>query len=238
MKYMGSKNRIAKEILPIMLKDRSPEQWYVEPFAGGMNMICDAKGKRIANDIHPYLIALFESVVYNYWNPIKISKQLYDDIRENKSLYPNQLVGWAGFGCSYNGKYFGGYAGEINTKIGTVRDYQQESINNLLIQKNKLIGVHFTCMPYNEMVIPDCSIIYCDPPYEGTTKYRDDINHAEFWDWCRRKSKEGHIVYVSEYNAPDDFICVWKKDIVSSLTKDTGSKIATERLFTILPLQQ
>ena len=29
MKYMGSKARIAKEILPIILKDRKPEQCYV-----------------------------------------------------------------------------------------------------------------------------------------------------------------------------------------------------------------
>ena len=32
MKYMGSKARFTKEILPIILKDRKPEQWYVEPF--------------------------------------------------------------------------------------------------------------------------------------------------------------------------------------------------------------
>ncbi len=35
MKYMGSKARFAKDILPIILKDRKPEQWYVEPFARG-----------------------------------------------------------------------------------------------------------------------------------------------------------------------------------------------------------
>jgi DNA adenine methylase len=34
MKYMGSKNRIAKEILPIMLKERGQRTW-VEPFVGG-----------------------------------------------------------------------------------------------------------------------------------------------------------------------------------------------------------
>ena len=38
MKYMGSKNRIAKYILPIILKDRKEGQWYVEPFVGGANM--------------------------------------------------------------------------------------------------------------------------------------------------------------------------------------------------------
>ena len=39
MKYMGIKNRFAKELLPIILKDRTNGQYYVEPFAGGMNMI-------------------------------------------------------------------------------------------------------------------------------------------------------------------------------------------------------
>lgn len=38
MKYMGSKNRLAKEIMPIMLKERGQRTW-VEPFVGGGNMI-------------------------------------------------------------------------------------------------------------------------------------------------------------------------------------------------------
>jgi DNA adenine methylase len=44
-------------------------------------------------------------------------------------------------------------------------------------------------------------------------------------------SDRGHIVFVSEYNAPKDFKCVWEKEMVSSLTKDTGSKKAIEKLF-------
>ena len=35
MKYQGSKNKIAKHILPIILKNRTPDQYYVEPFMGG-----------------------------------------------------------------------------------------------------------------------------------------------------------------------------------------------------------
>jgi len=37
MKYMGSKTRIAKYILPIMLKERKEGQVWVEPFVGGGN---------------------------------------------------------------------------------------------------------------------------------------------------------------------------------------------------------
>ena len=47
MKYMGSKARIAKYILPIILKDRKPDQWYVEPFVGGGNMPDIVTGKQI-----------------------------------------------------------------------------------------------------------------------------------------------------------------------------------------------
>jgi DNA adenine methylase len=47
MKYMESKNRIAKYILPIMLAERDPEQWWVEPFVGGANMIDKVQGKRM-----------------------------------------------------------------------------------------------------------------------------------------------------------------------------------------------
>ena len=82
-----------------------------------------------------------------------------------------------------------------------------------------------------DLDIPNNSIIYCDPPYKDTTKYSNLFNHDEFWEWCRQKSKEGHSVYISEYNAPDDFECIWQKEIVSSLTKDTGSKKGVEKLF-------
>ena len=44
-------------------------------------------------------------------------------------------------------------------------------------------------------------------------------------------AKQGHTVFVSEYNAPNDFISVWQKEITSSLGKDTGSKKGIEKLF-------
>ena len=62
MKYMGSKARFTKEILPIILKERKPEQWYVEPFVGGMNVICEVGGKRIANDNNYYLIEMWKGL--------------------------------------------------------------------------------------------------------------------------------------------------------------------------------
>jgi DNA adenine methylase len=43
---MGSKNKIAKHILPIMSNYRTNEMTWVEPFVGGANMIDKVEGKR------------------------------------------------------------------------------------------------------------------------------------------------------------------------------------------------
>lgn len=45
--------------------------------------------------------------------------------------------------------------------------------------------------------------------------------------------KKWHKIFVSEYNAPEDFTCVWEKSVNSSLTKNTGEKQAIEKLFLI-----
>lgn len=233
MKYMGSKARFTKEILPIILKDREPGQWYVEPFAGGMNAICEVQGNRIASDIHHNLIKMWEKLV-DGWIPKKITKEEYLEVKMNQSKYPAYFVGWVGFNCSYSGKWFGGFAGETITKTGKIRDYQTEAINNVAKQVEKMRGVILQNKPYYDLNLPPNSIIYCDPPYEGTTKYANDFDHNLFWSWVRNTQKQGHTVFVSEYNAPDDFECVWQKEAKSSLSANGvsgGNKVSVEKLF-------
>jgi site-specific DNA-adenine methylase len=83
-----------------------------------------------------------------------------------------------------------------------------------------------------EALIPPKSVVYCDPPYIGTTKYKDSINYDEFWAWCDGLVEVGHRVFVSEYNAPKDWQCIWSRQTSSSLTKNTGAKKGIEKLFT------
>lgn len=61
MKYMGSKAKITKYIVPIIQSkiDASGARYYIEPFAGGCNVIDKIKAPyRIASDQNEYLIAL------------------------------------------------------------------------------------------------------------------------------------------------------------------------------------
>lgn len=228
MKYMGSKNRIAKLILPIMLAERKPDQWWVEPFVGGANMIDKVQGKRIGADKNPYvidaLVAIRDHVLDLPKNNSEFTEEDYKQLRKSDDY---KYKGYAGFAFSYGGKWLGGWRRDGLGK----RDYVNESYKNALNQSPLLQDVRLVNESYLDLQIPENSLIYCDPPYKKTTKYKDDFNHDIFWDWCRTQTKSGHTVFVSEYTAPEDFECIWKKEIVSSLTKDTGNKKAFEKLF-------
>ena len=231
MKYMESKNRIAKHLLPIILKDRKEGQCYVEPFVGGANMIDKVDGNRIGADCNEYLIALLNHCANGRSEelPDKISEQEYNDIKNNKDIYSKELVAHCGFNSTFGAKWFGGYA-RPRKNTGYDRDVICGK-NSLIKQMPLLKGVKFECTSYDKLEIPESSLIYCDPPYENTTKYKDNFNHTSFWGWARSMVSKGHKVFISEYNAPSDFVSVWEKEILVSIVKDTATKKGTEKLF-------
>lgn len=65
------------------------------------------------------------------------------------------------------------------------------------------------------------------PPYKNTTSYKDPFDHDKFWKWCREKVKSNYELYVSEYDAPDDFICIWEKNVYNQI----GDSRSNEKLF-------
>lgn len=244
MKYMGSKVRIAKDILPIILKDRTPDQWYVEPFVGGANMIDKVEGNRIGSDSNHYLIAMWKKLQDGWTPPDFISRDVYDKCRKQyrgleDNGYSEGGIGYVGFNGSYGGRFYdGGYAGKTLTKQGKERNYPKESFDNVMKQVPLVQDVHFSCYDFNALPLPDKSIIYCDPPYEGTKEYlaakASGFSSQSFWEWCRITVLQGHKVFVSEYKAPDDFVCVWEKEVKSSLSANGmigGNKNSTEKLF-------
>lgn len=232
LRYQGSKRRIAKYILPHVLKHRTNNQTIVEPFCGGCNFTECVDGPRIAMDINPYLISMWHSIVYKGWDPpSEVSEELYKDVKNNKELYDPALVGFIGFGCSFGGKWFGGYA-RSGPNSRSIRNYAKESRNNALKGKPKLIGVKFVCEDIFRSTFPKQSIVYCDPPYQGTTKYEGVFDSDLFFAKCIQLGD--HIpVYISEYSAPPPFVCVWEKKIPVNLTAQGKYANNTEKLFTL-----
>lgn len=232
MKYMGSKNRISKEILPIILKDRKEEQYYIEPFVGGFNLIDKVKGNRIANDKNKYLIEMWKGIQKNKERPYKITKDMYDkarkDYRNKENKYYNDfLIGWIGWMGSFNGRFYdGGYAGNHE------RDYISEQIRNTEKQIEQIKGIKLNSKDYDKLEIPPKSIIYCDPPYQGTKKYdvSKDFDYDKFWNWVKEKTIEGHKVYVSEYTAPEEFTIIWEKELNNTMSLKNTTK-PMEKIF-------
>ena len=235
MKYMGSKNRIANEILPIILKNRKPEQWYVEPFCGGLGTMDKVTGHCIANDKNKYVIAMWMGLQENRNRPIDISKKLYSKARTEYNNGTNVefddfTIGWIGWMASYNGRFYdGGYSGKASG-----RNYINEQIRNTEKQLDKIAHIDFVSGDYDEIDYPVNSKIYCDIPYKGTKQYATskDFNYPKFWQWCRDMVKQGHEVFISEYNAPDDFIAIWEKKVTNAMNTTKTYK-PIEKLFVL-----
>lgn len=234
MKYVGSKRRLAKHILPIILKGRKPGQWYVEPFCGGCNTLSLVEGNRIGADAHYYLIALWQAVSEGWGPPVEMdefTESMYQEMKRHKNQFPAYLVGYVGFAYSFAAKFFGGWR---RNKQG---DHKEVLGGNRSARKQfpKLHHVKFFHCSYEELPLPDQSLIYCDPPYAGTQGYQGTgkLDYEKFWQWCRDKKEEGHTIFVSEYEAPKDFTVVFEKELYNTLDKDTGAKRGIERLFTL-----
>ncbi len=236
---MGSKSRIAKFIVPIIQKyiDDNKIKHYYEPFVGGANVIdkinCEHK---FASDIQEYLIALFQNLDKIKTLPEFITKEHYSEVRDcyNKGLdtFDKWYIGAIGFLASYNGRFFdGGYAGLINTKVGTVRNYYDEAKRNLENQIPNLQDIVFECCEYREKTNMKNWLIYCDIPYKDTKQYgvSRNFNHDEFWQWVREQSKN-NIVIVSEQQAPEDFKCIWEQGVLRTVDNTKRVK-STEKLF-------
>lgn len=230
MKYMGSKNRIAKPIVDYLNSIRESEnQWYIEPFVGGANVIDKMKGRRLGVDAHKELISMWTALQFGWLPPSLVTEELYQECKNG--MHDSHLRGYVGFNLSFGAKWFGGYRRD---KAGTkgcpenMATQSRRAYNSIFNQLKGLSGVKFLQSKYEELPPFSNCLVYCDPPYEGTTKYATSKNfdHDHFWDWVRKESEFNDVV-VSEYNAPDDFECVL--DI--SLTNGLNNTKASEKLF-------
>jgi DNA adenine methylase len=227
LNYMGSKARLANELGEIISRARKPRQWFVEPFVGGFNIAGNLCNPRLASDSNPYLISMYKALQQGWIPPSSITFEEYTKIKTNKTDYPPELVAFVGFGCSFGNKWFGGYA--RSTCNNRVRNFAAETKNAILKNLKQINGVQFIHSSYDRLTIPDNSLIYCDPPYENSTHYNavDKFDHQKFWGWVRYTVQKGHIVFVSEYTAPDDFVEVFEKRVYVNL----AYQIQTDRLF-------
>lgn len=226
MRYFGGKARIGKGIADYLTSIRKDDQPYIEPFVGGGWIMYRMDGERYGFDKHPYLIDMYQELQKGWIPPTELSEDEYNYIKENKDEL-SHLTGFVGFGCSFAGKWFGGYARSKG------RNYCLNAHNSIMKKMDNMNGVQFECKDYRELS-PEGALIYCDPPYQGTTQYGDivgDFDTGEFWDKVREWSKDNTVV-VSEYSAPDDFVEVWRRETKTDMrNSDNRQEQRVEKLF-------
>ena len=239
MKYMGSKSRIKKYIVPVLQQiiDCNNIEIYIEPFVGGANVIDTIKcNNKIGGDNSEPLIELLKYVRDGGVLPEEVPKELYDDVRSNKNTnkYEKWFVGAIGFLASYNGRYFdGGYAKTVTTKSASIRNYYDEAKRNILQQAKDLQGIKFKYGEYTQFSDVKNTLIYCDIPYKDKKQYGTSKNfdYKTFWEWAKKMS-ENNIVIVSEEQAPENFKCIWEQEVTR--TQDNTKRFkATEKLFVL-----
>ena len=76
---------------------------------------------------------------------------------------------------------------------------------------------------YNEITIDKNSVIYCDPPYEGTGEYQcDKFNHDVFYEWCL---KQDNPVFISGYSMPAEFELIAQFKHRSTLSATANNEV-------------
>jgi DNA adenine methylase len=223
MKYLGGKHGIGKLIANFISNKCPPDlvKGYMEPFCGSLgvfkNMTNKGYKKYIASDIQPDLIEMWKKLQNNKLHiPNEITEETYNKLKISKS--PNALKAVAGFGLSFGGKYFAGYAQKWVGNSG--RNFLNEFKNS--IEKIKPTIQEKNIFFYNKSYSsfhPSNMLIYCDPPYKSTQGYSTgDFNDILFWDTMRLWSKNNYV-FISEEHAPSDFAVVWKKQKRRTLDK-------------------
>ena len=133
--------------------------------------------------------------------PTTISKAEYTALRH---VAPSALRCFAGYACSFGGKWFGGYAQDKPEEGRHYAGAGARGLAKILALGKGLANVKFRHGAYQDLVIPPEAVLYCDPPYAGTTPPGEGwpFDSLAFWDWATRHRTRGVRVYVSEETAP------------------------------------
>lgn len=224
MHYLGGKHRIAAWLAE-HIKPRAQGRLF-EAFHGGMSATVALQPAYAADAFEP-LTRLVAALRAGWEPPDVVTEETYNAVRGDGT----PLEAFAGFCCSYSGKWYGGYA-----RDGTGRNYAMNGKRSLAKKMAAVRGVEFAHRDYFWTPLRAGDTLYCDPPYVGTTGYKGTapFDHELFWSWCAWQASRGVLVFVSEFTGPPWSVLAEvksKSDMhTSKRTRDT-----TEKLFMLVP---
>lgn len=95
------------------------------------------------------------------------------------------------------------------------------------LQQLQRLDIH--CGSFLDYSYSEGDVVYCDPPYEGTTGYSGGFNHAEFYEWVATRP---YTVFFSSYDITDKrFFEVWSKEKLVTMSASDNRLKKVEKLF-------
>lgn len=234
MQYLGGKSRLGARIVQAILDDLGVKRLTLAvdlcSGAGGVtHRLADVSDRVIAVEAHPGLVALHKAVQLGWVPPEHVSEEEYQATRRGDQA--TALAAFVGFGCAFGGKWWGGYA---RNKRG--ENYAQQASKSLRSRRRSNVEhEHGDALVVGSR---DAQVIYCDPPYAGTTGYTavKVVDAAAFWLRLADLASSTCACYLSEYaEAPPAGVearLVWTAPAhASQLTQENPR---AERLWRVL----
>lgn len=138
-------------------------------------------------------------------------------------------MGYIGYQLSFGANFFSGYVKRCDKKHrGDIYSY-----NSCMKQAPNLGGIQFINSSYKTIDRNlEGYVIYCDPPYRGTSGYKcGEFDYKYFYNWCMKMAKK-NIVLISEYFMPKEFELLWEKGVKVTLNNTSSlGKDRIEKLF-------
>jgi DNA adenine methylase len=229
MQFQGGKARQAKAIGQLLKTVDRP--CYLEPFVGGawvLKEVAQHFQKVTASDLHLDLVLLYQALQEGWEPPSEVSE---DEWRRQRRAEPSALRAFVGYGTSFGGRWFEGYARNGHSNYAAVS--QRSLMKKAAVIQNTAFG----WCDYAQHQPGESDLVYCDPPYIGTKHLTQlpRFDHHRFWHTMESWVAAGATVFVSERTAPEGWRPVLTQQRQTSLGLDNQKQLHADILFTREP---
>lgn len=210
----------------------------LEPFCGGCSVTAARAplcAKVLASDANVAVISLWRAAThqgarFDGWD---VTEEIYSEARSWPDTDPRKA--FVLVGCAFGGKWNGGFA-----RNAAGYDYPRAAARGIARKSTIMAshGVAFAAQSYIDAPRTPGRVVYCDPPYAGTTGYGgvDPFDSAAFWADCEHRARNGQTVFVSEYSAPSGWVSVLDLERTQHVRGDQTAKASDkdrriERLY-------
>lgn len=178
-------------------------------------------------DMNERVMEFWKQLQAGWRPPTHVPWELYRKLKETAPHSCTALHTFVGYSCGFHGCYFRGNAPPERVETRIKRNLKSvERAYNSMIHEVPLVlatGDFFDLVPQ----MPTHTIYYLDPPYVSTMNDTNAVRAAvgkakgkgqnagfdsdRFWEYATWLAEQpGNVVYVSETEAPADWVPIWE----------------------------